>query len=112
MRRRPAAGGRSTVLAAVASPIVTNRGRVADVVPMASATAKPIAVAPRAKSAAAAVAVPKPSALAVAVRRQLTPAALRQQIVLSEILRPPVALRALDHGPGGRPIDPHGRMQG
>ena len=80
-------GGRPSALpaaVAVARPILTRvaNNPTADVILQRSPTAGRAAVAPAATPPRTAV-----------LRRQLTPANLRQQILLSEILRPPLALR-------------------
>ncbi len=73
--RRPARRPAATTVA-VAAPIITRQ-----------------ATPPAAVAVAAATATKPATAAAANVRRWLTPVALRQQVVLSEILRPPVALR-------------------
>jgi hypothetical protein len=83
VRRRPPARPGS-VVAAVAAPIITTPRQL----PPATPVGQPPAVA-KAKVPA----VTAGSSRVASIRRQLTPAALRQQIVLSEILRPPLALR-------------------
>ena len=84
---RPRGGRPSSIRAAVASPILTGSRPVAAAVP-------PPAPAPAAAARAkVATATKPPTAATVTVRKWLTPKALRQQVVVSEILRPPLALR-------------------
>jgi hypothetical protein len=80
---RPRAGRRSSVTAAIASPILTGSG--SENTPGPTPPARP--------KVATATATKPPTAATVTVRKWLTPKALRQQVIVSEILRPPLALR-------------------
>ncbi len=83
-RRGPARRPLPATMVAVAAPIMTG--------PSAQAPMQATRIAP-ARSATGTPAAAKPASAAAGVRRWLTPAALRQQVVLAEILRPPLALR-------------------
>ncbi len=77
---------------AIAQPIITSMAAVQSVATASTGTAH--AVPAKSISATAAMtANEKPSANAASLRKWMTPATLRQQFMVTEILQPPLALR-------------------